>query len=383
MQISIISTYPASGSKNIGDKLIEESTINLLKEVLSVSEFKTIWREEIEENLEIINQSSLVVYACLAIRDEMFPKVYNLPKDLSKIKPPMLAIASGTKLNPKEIERCELGYEAQYDQNTINTLHKLSSKMLGISCRGELTYAVLRKLGLKNISMTGDIAFLDSRFDNFNFDYKNQVNKIAVSTPHNPKFYKEHFHFFLASLRKEFPQAEIYVLLHGITDWIDQEAIEKLNCTIKKLYEYEEVDALDIYSEMDAHIGYRVHAHVSALKRRIPSYLFAIDGRGIDYGKTLLTGTTVKAWQLDVSRKPNKASTLVKSLIKEKLLKRRSGENTLSVKPNFNAIDYLINLLKRDLEENMVRFIGFEKSILQINRRVKDFLIEATATINF
>lgn len=235
MRCSIISTYPASGSKNIGDKLIEESTKNLLKDFLNISDFQTIWREEIEENLEIINECSLIVYACFAIRDQMFPKLYNLPQDLSKIKPPMLAIASGTKLSPIEIERCELGYEAHYDQNTLNTLHELSDKMLGFSCRGELTYSVLRKLGINNISMTGDVAFLDSRFDDLKFEHKNKVNKIAVSTPHNPKLYKEHFQFFLLSLRKSFPQAEIHVLLHGITNWINEEEIENLNCTIKKL----------------------------------------------------------------------------------------------------------------------------------------------------
>lgn len=43
---TIISTYPEEGSKNIGDKLIEEATKRAIRRVKGDAEFRTAWREE-------------------------------------------------------------------------------------------------------------------------------------------------------------------------------------------------------------------------------------------------------------------------------------------------------------------------------------------------
>lgn len=376
MKASIISTYPANGSKNIGDKLIEQSTKKLLREVLAISDFDIIWREDIKDNVNVINQSSLMVYACLAVRNNMFPRVYNLPDELSAIKTPVIIISSGTSLAPSEIESCELGSDAQYDQFTIEKLREIGSKALGFSCRGEITFNVLKRLSISNLEMTGDVAFWEPRFDNLKFKQKSAVKKIAVSTPHYPQLYSDHFFKFLSYLRKKFPGSEIHIILHGITDWINHDQVRDLNCTIHEIYE-SDVRSLDIYLDMDVHIGYRVHAHVSALKRRIPSYLFAIDGRGMDYGKTLITGTTVKAWKIN-SNIEVQVSKLAKSFVKEKLLRRERSQKELPVQANFNAINYLVDLMKRDADEGFVRFIGYEKDILEINRKLKKFLIDAS-----
>jgi polysaccharide pyruvyl transferase WcaK-like protein len=48
-----------------------------------------------------------------------------------------------------------------------------------------------------------------------------------------------------------------------------------------------DLDALELYGQVDLHVGYRVHAHLCALSRRRPSLLIAEDGRGRGQAVTL------------------------------------------------------------------------------------------------
>ena len=47
------------------------------------------------------------------------------------------------------------------------------------------------------------------------------------------------------------------------------------------------LDKMNFYEKMDFHIGYRVHAHLYFLSRRIPTVLINEDGRGTGMVKTL------------------------------------------------------------------------------------------------
>ncbi len=375
MKASIISTYPSHGSKNIGDRLIEESTKKILYDVLGVSDFHTIWREDIKNNVSLINQSSIMVFACLAIRNDMFPRIYSMPESISDITIPLLVISAGTSLSHSEIVSCELGSDASFDKATISGIRAIRSKSIGFSCRGEVTFNVLNQMQINDIAMIGDVAFYEPRFDEQRFKKINSIRKIAVSTPHYPKIYKEHFFDLLFSLRQEFPKSEIHVIVHGTSDWLFSKNLEKFNCEIHDIY-MKDLDSLDIYSEMDIHIGYRIHAHVSALKRRIPSYLFAIDGRGVDYCRTLRTGTTVKAWKI-CNDPIAKIENLAKSFIRNSLLGRKSKQEKFLIKPNYHATKYLVNLVKRDADEGFHRFIGYESNILTINNNLKNFLLKS------
>ena len=62
-----------------------------------------------------------------------------------------------------------------------------------------------------------------------------------------------------------------------------------------ELHLYGDVTNLDVYDDMDLHIGYRLHGHISFLRRRKPSVLLVEDARS--YGLAHTPGTDVGCFE--------------------------------------------------------------------------------------
>src|SRR5690606_35139314 len=147
--------------------------------------------------------------------------------------------------------------------------------------RGYLTQSLLTEVGVNSV-FAGDVAFYEPRFDGRTFRAMEQVSRIAVSDPHYSPEYKDSFLYLIASLRRLLPGAEIDLLIHGKNEEVLPMAEE---AGIRAIEIYKE-GGLNHYDDYDLHAGYRIHGHVSALSRRIPSYLLEQDDRGTDYGAT-------------------------------------------------------------------------------------------------
>src|SRR5690606_28726144 len=112
---------------------------------------------------------------------------------------------------------------------------------------------------------------------------------------------------------------------------------------------------LDRYDDYDIHIGYRVHAHVSMLKRRKPSYLIEQDGRGIDYGLTLerkISIPSVPSEKLVINFK-----NILRWMLGKKLKRIREADP--------NVVNLLISIVKSDKMNCFQRFFGLENQILK------------------
>lgn len=368
----IITTFPNEGTKNIGDKLIEVSTKKIIEDLKGSCQFITFWRQDdLNAHLAEINSADAIIFACLAIRQDMFPHTYKLIDNLEKITIPMIVLSSGTSFLASSLENDPFATHINYAKEDKKKLLYIASQWDTFSCRGEITYNNLKSIGIKNAVMTGDVAFYDPRFDKLTFKENKSINAIAVSTPHYPELYAKHFYTLIQKLRLKYNTAKITIFVHGESTWIDEKKVFGLQCNIENIYKHD-ISSLDKYSDYDMHVGYRVHAHVSALKRRIPSYLFAIDGRAYDYGYTLHTGTIFKAWKIS-----SKFYDLIKFkliYLVKKIIGKRTQNASLPIAVNYEVLDYVIDLIGRDQSEGFTRFIGFETEILKINKRLKIFL---------
>ena len=146
---------------------------------------------------------------------------------------------------------------------------------------------------------------------------------------------------------------------HGVNEDIDSlcksEGIESV-----KIYESPD-DGLDIYNDADLHVGFRVHAHVSALSRRIYSYLLEQDGRGCDYGLTINKKVSI----------PN-YPTLVRSLAVKSFIKKLvRGEFIYNGYVPISPAEQLIALIRADREFSFRKFIGLEKQIELFNAVIR------------
>jgi exopolysaccharide biosynthesis predicted pyruvyltransferase EpsI len=286
------------GKNNAGDFLIKHRAKKLLKELRPDREFKDFnsWEPFDEEKLEIVNNSiGLILTGGPALQRNIYPGIYKLTSDLSKIKVPIISFGIGWKSangNWENINNYKLNDES------LPLIHRLAESGYKSSVRDYHTMHVLQNYGMNNVVMTGCPALYDldsigkpidvDTIDKINFslgvgfiDSKNMersVKDILIKL-------KEHFSHkklsvkFHHSIDKKFlntPDASSKLYQNNVrfSKWLESIGIE-----------YEDISGsaqnlIDSYTNSDLHLGYRVHAHIFMSSISKPSILIAEDGRG-------------------------------------------------------------------------------------------------------
>lgn len=109
---------------------------------------------------------------------------------------------------------------------------------------------------------------------------------------------------------------------------------------------------MSIYDNADLHVGFRVHGHVSALKRRVYSYLLEQDGRGCDYGLTLSKNISVPNF---TSVRPPVNLKSCFRLYFDRIMKK-------VLVPSVPA-EEIVSLIREDYHQGFQKFAGLEKEI--------------------
>lgn len=359
---TIISTYPTSGSKNIGDNLITEATKSAIRKVKGDDiRFNVVWRADTWDNVkDQIENSDAVIFACLAIRHKMSEIQYPYLNKIIPLRIPLGVISAGTNI---DVSRLYGKFYSDFSKRTIHELTELNDKALFFTTRGVLTQRFCSSLHLSRVKFSGDIAFFDERFNDRKFPVleKDRIREIAISDPHYPKHFMQSADNLVNNLRRLFPQARISFLIHGVNP--DVENYCRAN-NVQFLRIYEDIEnGLDNYDRYDMHVGFRVHGHVSSLKRRIPSYLLEQDGRGCDYGLTI-------GAKISVANYHNK----LKDYFKPSNLMRYILDKPVKGNKSELAVEMLLSIIQYDFEYNTTKFLGLENQIEKFNLMCCDTL---------
>ena len=354
MKYTIISTYPQSGSQNIGDKLITNTTIKAIKSIKGEAEIEVVWRgANWEEVKNTIMDSDAVIFACLAIRDNMGRKYYPFLEKILDSNIPFGVIAAGTSLKMNS----QLSSFLQTDESTIELLNRLNKQALFFTTRGVLTQMFCDYHKLTNTSFSGDIAFFDQRFKERVFSEQRNISSIAISDPHYGKYSIKSLELLVSQLKNTFPEASISCILHGKNKLIEDFCSSK-NLKIERIFK-ESNTGLDIYDNFDLHVGYRVHAHVSTLMRRKPSYLLEQDGRGADYGLSIEKKCTVGNFYTE------EFSPSFKNIVKKIIGKAYLPYKRVNLDPVFQ----ISAMVREDANQGFKKFLKFENQILEFNSK--------------
>ena len=277
----------------------------------------------------------------------MADKLYPYIDEIIASGIPFTVIAAGTQL---PVDKKTMPFPTNWPERDRVLLKELNEKSTGFSTRGSVTQEFCSELGLTTAN-NGDIAFFDPRFDDRAFVPNREIKKIAISDPHYWRSFLPEFRDLRDGLQKRFPEAEIVVAFHGkskFEDFLNQE-----NIKILRLYDDLE-KGLDFYDTVDLHVGFRVHAHVSALARRKYSYLIEQDGRGCDYGRYMNANISMPCHI-------NKTNLLLSKIFRAKTLSR------LSKRGRSSAITQLLGVIGKDQRTGFSTFSGLENQITQIN----------------
>lgn len=302
---TMLTTCPPYGSQNVGDKLIEERTRALMQHTHGDAEYHVWFREEpLDDHLATINACRAVLLPAFPVRDTpMYPGVYRLVADLSRIRVPLIPIGANWNTYPGDAHSRAI---VNYSAPTVAFLHRVAAQVSQVSCREYYACSVLAKHGVTNTLMTGDPAWYDLASLGKAMARPQAVRRLAFSPPLSP-YYVEQAEGLMRMLAGQFPQAQRYCAMHladaGSAPGGKSEnsaamspQVAAKNRRARELaaelgFEMLELagrpDLLARYDDMDLHVGYECHAHLYFLSKRRPSVLIAEDARGVGFLYTM------------------------------------------------------------------------------------------------
>jgi hypothetical protein len=358
--ITVISTYPETGSRNIGDQLITDAVCNLIKTIEPETSVHVVWRADSWERVHhLIEASDHVIFACLAMRKNMHTDEYPYLNDVINSGVPYSAISAGTSLPihwPYNLFN-------SFSKATTSLLREFAEKADFFTTRGALSQQVCEILGLDRVVMTGDIAFFDDNLAGLQFKANKSIENIVISDPHYAADFLDTFTTLLKGTKELFPGATITIALHGENPIIESYLLEN-DIKHEKIY-LSKTDGLRIYKFADLHLGFRVHAHVSALKYRNYSYLIEQDGRGADYGLTIDRNISVAGYGVGRQRKSFK--TLLKLALRIPLASAERGTT-----PAYK----LLAMIANDKLHGFDKFEGLESQLQRFTCSLEDVFKE-------
>jgi hypothetical protein len=280
--------------KNIGDFLITERASQLFEAFVDESIVILDRTKDLTPHLDLINNSRfLVLCGGPAYASDIYKGIYPLVEDLSKIQVPIIPFGLGWSGSPAGSPE-----SFEFDEVSREFLKNVHSSIDASSCRDKITESILLSAGFENVQMTGcpvwyDLGFIDQEF------VPRPLEKVVITTPASPRLLWQTLRL-VRTVKKELPGATFYLSFHrGIlpdrhTPFLVGAAYV-LMClgsfliipSIRIRDISYDLEKMRFYEEMDFHIGYRVHAHLYFLSRRLPSVLINEDGRGMGMMKTL------------------------------------------------------------------------------------------------
>jgi len=353
----------SGAKKNVGDFLIEESAVKLLNHIKPENDFIMFYYwDNLTPHLKTVNNSKGIIFmGGPSYKRKMYPKEIPLTKNLDDIKVPIYTLGLGWKGVPGDSFTVK---NLNFPIKTKQFIQKLS-EYAPLSCRENYTYENLKNQGFDNVLMTGCPVMYEPEKIGKEFMIPDKIRKIVFTPAQNLLFHNQVIEIMMG-LRNNFPNAKIYCSFHrGIEadKYTTKKESESLKAKAEKAKSLNMIvvdtaystKKIDFYKSCDFHVGYRVHAHLFFLRKRIPSFLLHEDGRGAGFSKTLkLKGIDAYArtWHSKITEKTGLAPKIPYSHIFMPLIKAKKQTN-----------DELINLINENIANNFSDYKNLHKLI--------------------
>lgn len=284
----LLTTYPEQGSRNVGDKLISASAVKLIRYRVKDYDPVMVFREEPLERFEETSLRTILAPG-FSVNDATYPTLFRLYENIHNLPETFFPVGcSFQHLVPNK----DTYDQYNYSEATLSFFRSVVERSGPMPCRDELIVKMLNRHSIPAF-YCGDLALYDDDVIGSKFVPPKAIGSVVFTVQHKPKYMQQSF-TMLDLIKKEFPAANLYVVHHS-----------KINKYSKQVSDYAksvgfiekdlsgDVSNLDFYDEIDLHIGYRLHGHISFLRRRKPSCLLIEDSRSFGVANTqcLIVGT--------------------------------------------------------------------------------------------
>lgn len=283
---TILSTYPSHASGNVGDKLLEEQTKNLIRKETDVKDFQVYFRHrDFTSTVERLNEASAIILPAFAIREPVYPDTYRLTDELEDITSPLIPLAANWSHYPGDAES---NSSLTYSEMTRSFLNRLNAQdeLSKFTARDVFTKRILERHGIET-TLVGDLAWYHEEYLGEPMRTTRGINHVVMTTPHNAHYLDQAIGL-MDMLVEEFPDSTLTCSFHSSLSSSDRVLrAEAEDRGFEIVLASHDTDNIEFYDDCDLHVGYRLHGHLSFLRRRLPSVLIAEDGRGIGFNETL------------------------------------------------------------------------------------------------
>jgi hypothetical protein len=290
-----------TGSKNnAGDYLIKYRAKKIFAELRPDRDIVDLdgWKPFDEKSLALVNNSqALILMGGPSLQSHMYPGIYALTEKLDDIKVPVVLMGVGWKSIRGNWEDT---YNYPLSDNSIKLLEKIAKSNVPSSVRDFHTLNSLHFKGVNNVMMTGCPAYYDLPSIGAIVPTVKKVNKVAFSLGVSfigSKSMEMGMKEQIATLKSHFNESEFEVVFHhGLhsQDFLKTHGATSIHHKAHKKFSFwleeQQIKYVDIsgsaenlvnyYSNVDLHIGYRVHAHIFMNSLSKTSILISEDGRG-------------------------------------------------------------------------------------------------------
>lgn len=370
-----------TGSKNnAGDFLIKHRAKELFKSIRpdrKIIDFNA-WESLDSQKLSIVNNSkALILTGGPSLQKNMYPKIYSLTDQLGDIKVPIITMGIGWKSIRGDWDDT---YSYPLSDKTIALLERIKRDGFTSSVRDFQTARVLSLKGFDNFAMTGCPAYYDLNQINQPFILPTKIKKIAFSLGVSfirsismEKLMKKQ----ILAIKSYFPDASLEVTFHHSLSadiFLQSHSAKSEHLDKHKQFERwlkdNDISYIDIsgsatkliqyYSNIDLHIGYRVHAHIFMHSVSKLSVLISEDGRAKG-SKSAIGGLVIDGY---LNYKSNIMLNLSNKFIKfyDPYL------------PNHNSISELFFLLENEIKNNGQKSKIAKDAVRENFERMKLFL---------
>jgi hypothetical protein len=283
--------------RNAGDHLIGERGRALVRRFVD-PEVITVDRRAIGAQEYALFNRARAVLLCggPAYQREIFPKVY--PIERQKVSVPIIPFGLGWK---SPVGKSPASFAFQ--KPALEFVRDIHAAIPVSSARDPLTVEMLGQNGVGNVAMTGCPAWYDLEHFEERFRFIPEPRQVVLSMP---AIMQPGVGALLDWLGDRFPKSRRVVSYHhgiipattrrGISTGLANTSfaaraigrgwrIASLAGSLPKLER--------LYGATDLHVGYRVHAHLFCLSRRIASILINEDSRGEGQARALGTSSLV------------------------------------------------------------------------------------------
>jgi Polysaccharide pyruvyl transferase len=350
--------------KNLGDALIVERCMALLRHLKPQHELHEVRSWEPLDPDRVKTAAALIIPGGPGYRPKLYPNVYPLMPSPQVYELPLYIVGGGWKGIPGDRTSIET---YKFSKETLQLLRSMSERK-ALSTRDYATSEILAAHGIRNSLMTGCCVWYDLDSLGQAVRAPREV-KTLVYTPAQVSEFGQQSVEVARALAELFPRATKICSFHrgvGKADSTVPESDAKNNGIIEQAvralgYEVADVSignqSMAFYDSADLHVGYRVHAHLHFLSKRLPSLLIHEDGRGIGTSESIglrgidgfvRAGAGSLAAQLEIPTPLGKA--MLRKLTHGLRLKEYSAAPSVA-----NAVQ---SQLEQDLLSEFSRFAG-------------------------